>query len=108
MGEVIEKYKYLCHIHSKKALYSPKLGKKCRIYLFNNLLGTTEVISEIFSDFENYDKLRFIFPENYYKILKYTMFARAKDKERMKHLFTKIFPVYKFFDKYFDFPAGDM
>ena len=108
MGEVIDKYKYLCHIHSKKALYSPKLGKKWRIYLLNNLLGTTEVISEILSDFENYDKLGFIFPENYYKILKYTMFVRSKDKERMKYLFTKIFPGYKFLDKYFDFPAGDM
>jgi lipopolysaccharide biosynthesis protein len=65
MKEVIDKYKYLCHLHSKKTLYSPKLGEKWRIYLFNNLLGTTEVISEILSEFEKYDKLGLIFPENY-------------------------------------------
>ena len=109
MGKVIDKYKYLCHLHSKKSLYSPRLGKNWRIYLFNNLLGKTEIISEILSDFESYDKLGFIYPENYYKILKDTMFLRYKDKERMKYLFSKIFPGYKFSDKkYFDFPAGDM
>ena len=108
MGEVINKYKYLCHLHSKKSLHDPQLGKKWRNYLFNNLLGTTEIISEILSDFENCDKLGFIFPENYYRILKYTMYLESKEKERMNYLFTKIIPGHKFSDKYFDFPAGDM
>ena len=108
MREVIDKYKYLCHLHSKKSLHDPELGNKWRTYLFNNLLGTTEIISEILSDFENYDKLGFIFPENYYKILKFTMHLDPREKERMNFLFSKIFNVYKFSDKYFDFPAGDM
>ena len=108
MKEVIDKYKYLCHLHSKKTLYSPKTGEKWRIYLFNNLLGTTEVISEIISEFEKYDKLGLIFPENYYMILRFTMKVKPKIKERMNYLFTKIFPGYKFSDNYFDFPAGDM
>ena len=108
MGEVIDKYKYLCHLHSKKTPYDPELGEKWRIYLFNNLLGTTEIISEILSDFEKYDKLGLIFPENYYKNLFPTMFVNRQIKERMNYLFTRIFPGYKFSDKYFDFPAGDM
>ena len=108
MGKVIDKYKYLCHLHTKKSLTSPRIGEKWRIYLFNNLLGTTEIISEILSDFESFDKLGFIFPENYYKILKYSMIVKPKDKERMIYLLSKIFPGYKFSDKYFDFPAGDM
>jgi len=108
MGEVIHKYKYLCHLHSKKTWYSPKLGKNWRIYLFNNLLGTSEIISQILSDFENYDKLGFIFPQNYYENLKYTMFVNPKDKEKMKYLFSKFIPGYTFSDKFFDFPAGDM
>ena len=68
MREVFYKYKCLCHIHTKKSLTDPELGKNWRIYLLNNLLGTTEVISEILTDFENHDKLGFIFPENYYRI----------------------------------------
>jgi lipopolysaccharide biosynthesis protein len=108
IGEVFDKYKYLCHIHSKKSLHSPELGKKWRTYLFNNLLGTTEIISEILSDFENNENLGFIFPENYYKILRFTMLLRPEIKERMNYLLAKIFPGYKISDKYFDFPAGDM
>jgi hypothetical protein len=108
MKDVINKYKYLCHIHSKKTIYNPKLGEKWRIYLYNNLLGTTEVILEILSDFENYSKLGLIFPENYYKILRFTMYVRPKIKERMNYLLAYIFPGYKISDKYFDFPAGDM
>ena len=108
MKEVIHKYKYLCHLHSKKSVHRPNLGKKWRIYLFNNLLGTTEIISEILSDFENNNKLGFIFPQNYYKILKHTIYLRAKEKQKMNYLFRKILPGYKFSYKNFDFPAGDM
>ena len=108
MREAINKYKYLCHLHSKKSLHSPGLGRKWRSYLFNNLLGTTEIISEILSDFENHDKLGFIFPQNYYKILKFTMKLDSKYKEKMDYLFSKVLPGYKFSYKYFDFPAGDM
>ena len=108
MGDVINKYKYLCHLHSKKSLYNPELGRNWRTYLFNNLLGTTDIISEILSDFEDHDKLGFIFPETYYEILKYTMHTNIKDKKKMNYLFSKIMPGYKFSYKYFDFPAGDM
>ena len=85
MGEVIGKYKYLCHLHSKKSPHVPELGEKWRTYLFYNLLGTTEIISEILSDFEMNDKLGLIFPENYYKILEFTMFIDDEDQAlRMK------------------------
>jgi lipopolysaccharide biosynthesis protein len=86
MGEVFDKYKYLCHIHSKKSLHLPELWKKWRTYLFNNLLGTTEIISEILSDFENNESLGIIFPENYYKILEYTMNVQPKEKEKLYYL----------------------
>ena len=108
MKEVIYKYKYLCHLHTKKSLTDPELGKNWRIYLFNNLLGTTEIISEILTDFENHDKLGFIFPENYYKILKHTMNITHGVKKSMNFLFTKLFHRYKISDNYFDFPGGDM
>ena len=108
MKLVINKYKYLCHLHTKKSLTDPELGKNWRLYLFNNLLGTTEIISEILSDFENHDKLGFIFPINYYKILKHTMNITRGVRKSMNFLFTKLFHNYKISDNFFDFPGGNM
>jgi len=45
MGEVIDKYKYLCHLHTKKTL-NPNVGKSWRNYLLNNLLGTLNLFQE--------------------------------------------------------------
>ena len=100
MGEVIGKYKYLCHLHSKKSPHVPELGEKWRTYLFYNLLGTTEIISEILSDFEMNDKLGLIFPENYYKILEFTMFIDDKKKNYMNYLLKKLFHRNKISEKY--------
>ena len=108
MRIVIDKYKYLCHLHSKKTPYVPGLGESWRTYLFNNLLGTTEIISEVLSDFESDNKLGFIFPENYHQIVEHTMFLNPKTKERMNYLLKILFHRYKISNKYVEFPAGDM
>lgn len=108
MGLVIDKYKYLCHLHSKKSPYVPGLGEGWRTYLYNNLLGTTEIISEILSDFENDDKLGFIFPENYHQIVEHAMLLYKKTKKNMNYLLKILFHRYKISDKYIEFPAGDM
>ena len=106
--EVINKYKYFCHIHTKKTLQNKEVGRKWRIYLYENLLGSSEVISEILSDFENNDKLGLIYPENYYEVVKDTMDTDILIKKSMNYLIDKLFPGYIISNKYFDFPAGDM
>ena len=68
MKNKIKKYKYICHIHTKKSLYL-NVEENWRKYLLNNLLGNKDIISEILTDFKNNDKLGFVFPENYYKII---------------------------------------
>ena len=73
MKRKIKRYKYICHIHTKKTYYM-NFSDDWRNYLFNNLLGNKNIISEIITDFENNSKLGFIFPENYYKILLYFSF----------------------------------
>ena len=40
------------------------------MYLYNNLIGNKDIISEILSDFKINEKLGFIFPEVYYDIIK--------------------------------------
>ena len=66
----IKNYKYLCHIHTKKSNHDITLGNNWRNYLYNNLLGSTEIISDILNDFESFKYLGFIFPEVYYDIIK--------------------------------------
>ena len=66
-----KKYKYLCHIHTKKSKHPLISGDEWRNYLFDNLLGDTERISKILFDMENYEKLGFIFPEPFYSVIKY-------------------------------------
>jgi len=71
MKNHFKKYKYICHIHTKKSNHFLISGDEWRNYLFENLLGDTERISRIIFDFENYEKLGFIFPEPFYSVIKY-------------------------------------
>lgn len=51
MKNKIKRYKYICHIHTKKSLFID-IGDNWRNYLYNPSL---ENISEILSEFENND-----------------------------------------------------
>ena len=70
MKDKIKKYKYICHIHTKKSQHNPILGNEWRHYLYDNLLGNKNLISEIIYDFEIYDKLGFICADTYYNNVK--------------------------------------
>ena len=105
--KIIKKYKYFCHIHSKKTTFT-YFGDNWRQYLLENLLGSKEIISEILTDFENNDKLGFIFPEAYYKtLLEYGNTLTKEDRYYMNFLIQKIDKYKKIGDK-IDFPIGNM
>ena len=107
MKDVIKNYKYLCHIHTKKTIYT-NIGNDWRKYLIENLLGNKKIISEILSDFEINEKLGFIFPENYYKVLfQFGIQLNRKNKSIIIHLLKKYFHKFRI-GKKFDFPAGNM
>ena len=62
--KIKEKYKYICHIHTKKTSYQKTdLGEKWRQYLYKNLLGSSNVIYEILDFFEKDKNIGMIFPE---------------------------------------------
>ena len=108
MRNVIKNYKYLCHIHTKKTMYT-NIGDDWRNYLLENLLGNEKIISEILSDFENNEKLGFIFPENYYKVLFQfgIQFLNRNNKSIIIHLLKKYFHKFRI-GKKLEFPAGNM
>ena len=105
-------YKYVCHIHTKntKTMFFPKLGQSWRNYIFNNLLGSKEIILEILSNFENYEKLGFIFPETYHEV--YLAFGKKLndiDRYYMNVILKMIFNNNKYqIGKILDFPEGNM
>ena len=104
---IVKKYKYFCHIHSKKTTFT-NFGDDWRQYLLENLLGSTDIVSEILTDFENNDKLGFIFPETYYKVLlEYGSELTRRDKLYIKYLLKKINKNAKI-GNIIDFPAGNM
>ena len=108
MKKVIKKYKYICHLHSKKSFHI-NFGDDWRNYLYFNLLGSNQIISEILIEFEKYDKLGLIFPEPFYKVL--TDFGKAIidcNIKYMNFIIKNIFPKYRISENYFDFPEGNM
>jgi len=108
MKKAHHKYKYICHIHSKKSFHV-EFGNEWRNYLYFNLLGSSQIITEILTEFEKYDKLGLIFPEPFYKILT-THGKTIKDSniKYMNFIIKNIFPKYRISENYFDFPEGNM
>ena len=106
MNKVYRKYKYFCHIHTKKTQI-PVLGDNWRQYLYDNMLGTKEIISEILSKFETNEKLGIIFPENYFILIHFTYEKSGGHFLIMNHLLREIFPSYQL-DRIPNFPAGSM
>ena len=107
MKSRIKKYKYFCHIHTKKTIYT-NIGDEWRNYLLENLLGNKKIILDILSDFENNDKLGFIFPENYYKVVfQFGIQLNRISKSIILYFLKKYFHKYKI-GKKLEFPAGNM
>ena len=107
MKNLLNNYKYICHIHSKKTKQNPELGFLWRNYLFNNLLGNAQIVREILNDFENNEKIGFIYPESFYRIIYHLPILFADTKKWMNFLFDKLFPNYQI-GHLSNFPAGNM
>ena len=107
--KVVKNYKYLCHIHTKKSRHT-KIYLTWRQYLYNNLLGSEETVSEILTDFENNEKLGFILPESYHNIiLNHGKQLNPINKNNINFLLNITFPDKKYqVGKILDFPIGNM
>ena len=109
LKDILMKYKYFCHIHTKK--HGPKkgLGKYWQNYLYENLLGSKNIITQILSDFENNNKLGFIFPEPFYFHIKDAYLHSYQNYYYIHKLFNILFPnVDIWAGNIFTFPVGNM
>ena len=105
----IRNYKYFCHIHTKKHGKNKEIGKYWQSYLYENLLGNNNTIAQILSDFENNNKLGFIFPENFYEELEYSFCWNYLNLKHINHVLKILFPKKNYkVGKYLHFPVGNM
>ena len=106
LSKAYKKYKYFCHIHTKKTKYPP-LGDMWRRYLYNNLLGSKEVVSEILYKFETNEKLGIIFPDTIFVLVNSVYDISKGNLIILNHLLKKMFQTH-IIDKSPDYPVGDM
>ncbi len=63
MRGVFSRYRYICHIHTKKSAHLD-CGNAWRRYLLRNLLGSETLVREILYMFEQEPALGLVFPQN--------------------------------------------
>ena len=100
----VQNYRYCCHIYTKMSIHID-FEDEWRNYLLNNLLGNSNIISEILTDFENKENLGFIIPETFYKafLIKENNKIELYTKQ-MNVLLKEMFPKVKIIKNYFDLP----
>ena len=109
LKNIINKYKYVCHVHTKKHGFSEDEGIKWQVYLYENLLGNNDIISKILTDFENNDKLGFFFPDNYHTQSNFIYNWNIKNAKYVNHILDILFPNKKIkVGRTLDFPVGNM
>lgn len=107
LKDKFKNYKYIFHVHTKRSLLNPYIGFLWRNYLYNNLLGDSNIISEILMNFDNTNKIGIIFPETYYLIFNEANILKSITKKYTNFILKKIFPRNEIGNLKV-FPAGNM
>ena len=102
----IRRYKYLCHIHTKKSNFT-EFGNVWRQYLFENLLGNSERILEILHIFEENELMGFIYPEIFYRSTRLPFILNRNNSLYLNFLLNRMYPKSRV-GKEFKFPLGNM
>jgi len=109
LKDILIKYKYLCHIHTKKNGINEKIGKEWQNYLYENLLGNKSIIKKILSDFENHSELGLIFPEHFYASIIYAYEYKNLNWFHLNRIFDILFPKKRLkAGNIMNFPVGNM
>ena len=109
LKDILIKYKYLCHIHTKKHGKNKESGRDWQHYLYENLLGNKKIIKQILSDFENHNKLGFIFPDHFFDYIHYAYDYKYLNWYHLNRIFDILFPDKKLrAGNIMNFPVGNM
>ena len=106
-GSYLNKYDYVCHLHSKKSLYTGSEQSGWRRTLLEGLMGTPELVTEIFYNFETNPEIGLIYPETWAG-LPYWGHNWLTNTAGRDTLMEKLGYMGIEYKKYFDFPMGTM
>lgn len=101
------KYDYVCHVHSKKSLYTGYEQTGWRTYLLEGLMGSEGLVRNIFYRFETIPDVGLIYPETYSGIayIGHSWLSNTKSRDE---LLLKLGIMGVKTKKYIDFPMGTM
>ncbi len=102
----IMNFDYICHIHTKKSLYSGSDRLEWRDYLYDMILGSSERIQAILSVFEMNPSVGVIYPEIFEEVPYWAM-TWLSNKAIASSIVNKLGIRFDS-DEYIDFPAGSM
>ena len=94
MKDEIDKYEYICHIHTKKTL-TADFGDDWREYLYKGLLGKEENVKLILNLFAHDASVGILFPQTYHELLAVnkhtwgTLYSWGSDVKKSKSEITK-------------------
>ena len=103
----IKKYKYFIHLYLKASKNKEEYESILMKYLYQNLLGSNEIVSQILNDFENTEHLGFIFPEILYFNKTLPILLSKNIRTSINSIISKISPGYVV-GKIFKYPLGNM
>ena len=105
-GDLLPKYNFIAHIHSKKSLYTGSEQQNWRKYLFDALLGSAERLRKIFKAFDDNERLGLVYPQPATNI-PYIAFTWLSNRQVGQILLQRLnIPFPK--TTYLDFPGGTM
>ncbi len=108
-GEILRRYDYVAHIHSKKSLYNQNATNGWggwREYLFMNLLGSKIQIQKIFTLLTGGKNIGLVYPQNFSE-LSYIANCWLSNKA-LGHFWCHKLGISPIPIGYFDLPAGSM
>lgn len=106
-AQELQKYDYVCHIHSKKSLYTGREQVGWRGYLLDGLMGSEALVTNIFYRFEINPDVGLIYPETYAGIAYIGHSWLCNNKSR-DVLLSRLGIIGAKIPKYIDFPMGTM
>jgi predicted HAD superfamily hydrolase len=99
-------YDYVCHLHSKKSLFTGHDQYGWRKYLFKSLLGSSNHIRTIFGLFEEDKRVGVVYPSTY-KLMPYWAHSWLSNRQSAGHLGDRLGLAFAL-TRYVDFPVGSM
>ena len=105
-GPSFKNYDIICHIHTKKSLFTGEEKTDWRTYLLKGVLGSKDTVTAIMTVFEKDPSVGIIYPE-IWPDLPYQACTWLSNKTIAPTILKKLNVRYDP-DEYFDFPAGSV